>query len=590
MKKTIALLALATIVAATAVQGVPALMSFQGVIKNDDGTPVPDGIYEMDFRIYDAASGGAEIWFEEHRLVEVVDSTIFIALGEEEPLDILPFDAPYWLGIAITGEDEMLPRIQLTSAPYALQAGNAEYLGWRSAEAYADTAHMHHADHIVEGVLSIDRIPIGHTADDVAAGDHYHGLDNMADVDTMGLAVGRVLAYDGGMWRPSEVGGSGADDDWTVSGNDVYSSVNGNVGIGTATPGAKLDVQGNVTVGTSESEPSINFWGSVGDGRLWWDGSTTSLRFGIPGNGSWAPGSVGQGSFAAGHETMASGAYSAALGQRSRATGPRSFAAGYEAVANGDESMAFGWAARADTTNTFAAGTHVRAIRPYNMVLGSGLDEANPLVNDVDDSMVIGFGATTPALFVGGPHNRVGIGTTTPDKELEVNGTTKTDGFVMSTGAGDGRVLTSDAGGYGTWQTAPRVLVASDIYTYAYSDSISDTMEQIGTLGVQFVAPTSGTVVVQLVANVAVDHDTLTMDDVELHITKDLSTSMGLPGDFFVGMAMPTELYRTTITAVATESVTAGTHNYYGAARMNLGANRWDEIQGAHIVATFYPD
>jgi hypothetical protein len=55
-------------------------------------------------------------------------------------------------------------------------------------------------------------------------------------------------------------------------------------------------------------------------------------------------------------------------------------------------------------------------------------------------------------LFAGGP---VGIGTFTPTTDLEVIGTTKTDALVVTTGAGTGKVLTSDASGNGTWQSVP---------------------------------------------------------------------------------------------------------------------------------------
>jgi hypothetical protein len=55
-------------------------------------------------------------------------------------------------------------------------------------------------------------------------------------------------------------------------------------------------------------------------------------------------------------------------------------------------------------------------------------------------------------LFTYGP---VGIGTLTPTADLEVIGTTKTDALVVTTGAGTGKVLTSDASGNGTWQSVP---------------------------------------------------------------------------------------------------------------------------------------
>ncbi|GEM_PF-4266784 len=51
----------------------------------------------------------------------------------------------------------------------------------------------------------------------------------------------KVYRYDGTAWADVSV-----DNDWTVSGNDQYSAVSGNVGIGTTTPTHKLDVAGNV--------------------------------------------------------------------------------------------------------------------------------------------------------------------------------------------------------------------------------------------------------------------------------------------------------------------------------------------------------
>lgn len=39
---------------------------------------------------------------------------------------------------------------------------------------------------------------------------------------------------------------AGADGDWTVSGNNMYSAVSGNVGIGTTSPNEKLHVVGNI--------------------------------------------------------------------------------------------------------------------------------------------------------------------------------------------------------------------------------------------------------------------------------------------------------------------------------------------------------
>ena len=47
---------------------------------------------------------------------------------------------------------------------------------------------------------------------------------------------------------------------------------------------------------------------------------------------------------------------------------------------------------------------------------------------------------------------RIGIGTPGPMHPLDVNGTIRTKGFIMTTGKQDGYVLTSDGSGVGTWQ------------------------------------------------------------------------------------------------------------------------------------------
>jgi len=52
-------------------------------------------------------------------------------------------------------------------------------------------------------------------------------------------------------------------------------------------------------------------------------------------------------------------------------------------------------------------------------------------------------------------NGNVGIGTTNPVQKLDINGTLKATGFIMATGAGLGKVLTSDASGNAAWQVIP---------------------------------------------------------------------------------------------------------------------------------------
>lgn len=60
------------------------------------------------------------------------------------------------------------------------------------------------------------------------------------------------------------------------------------------------------------------------------------------------------------------------------------------------------------------------------------------------------YGGALHLMTIRGDGN-VGIGTTSPVTKLDVNGTTKTTGFIMPTSAVNGAVLTSDVNGVGTW-------------------------------------------------------------------------------------------------------------------------------------------
>lgn len=63
----------------------------------------------------------------------------------------------------------------------------------------------------------------------------------------------KTYVYDGTSWEIA----SGANENWTKSGNNQYSAVSGNVGIGTTTPSAKLDINGNLRVNTNSTYTSI---------------------------------------------------------------------------------------------------------------------------------------------------------------------------------------------------------------------------------------------------------------------------------------------------------------------------------------------
>ncbi len=132
MKRPILLCVLClAMVFGTSVADVPQTMSYQGVLSDGSGVPVPDGTYNLTFRLYSVAIGGTSLWGETQTLV--VEDAIFNAiLGSVTTLS-LPFDNPYWLGVSVDGGAELTPRVALTAAPYAFRTrygdGDWEFSG-----------------------------------------------------------------------------------------------------------------------------------------------------------------------------------------------------------------------------------------------------------------------------------------------------------------------------------------------------------------------------------------------------------------------------------------------------------------------------
>ncbi|MEA3409801.1 MAG: hypothetical protein U9Q95_05585, partial [Candidatus Eisenbacteria bacterium] len=66
--KTLSLVLVVLLCAGALQAAAPQTMSYQGVIRDDAGDPVPDGTYDVTFRIYDVSSGGAPLWTETQAL------------------------------------------------------------------------------------------------------------------------------------------------------------------------------------------------------------------------------------------------------------------------------------------------------------------------------------------------------------------------------------------------------------------------------------------------------------------------------------------------------------------------------------------
>ncbi|MFM8486711.1 MAG: hypothetical protein ACKOCH_10265, partial [Bacteroidota bacterium] len=112
MKSKILLLLLAFLTAACDIHA-QATLSVQGTIQRSFGGAVDDGKYALTFKLYTAATGGTPVWSETQDNIEVIGGVYSALLGEANPLTA-GFDQVYYLGIAVDGGAELIPRTRLT--------------------------------------------------------------------------------------------------------------------------------------------------------------------------------------------------------------------------------------------------------------------------------------------------------------------------------------------------------------------------------------------------------------------------------------------------------------------------------------------
>ncbi len=188
--------------------------------------------------------------------------------------------------------------------------------------------------------------------------------------------------YDGSAWEKlitdSEMGPDG---DWTVSGNNMYSAVSGNVGVGTSSPDSKL----HISNGCILAEGATGTTPVSGSGtRFMWIPEKRALRAGQIEGDTWDNNNVGLYSIATGYNTKASGYASLAIGHNNQAnndgasafgynttaSGQQSTALGYYTIASGDYSTAMGYNTSATEFSSFATGTSTTASGAYSTAFG----------------------------------------------------------------------------------------------------------------------------------------------------------------------------------------------------------------------------
>jgi len=270
---------------------------------------------------------------------------------------------------------------------------------------------------------------------------------------------------------------------WTANGNNQYSALSGNVGIGTPTPGQKLDVNGNINLTAGRivfSSTGNGVFVGTNAGLSDQASNTNNSTFvgyhagqaNITGNENTALGAnallhntTGQQNTALGNNVLSAnttGSFNTAIGYsalNSLNGGNSNIGIGYfsgEHITNGTLNISLGNLSLDSTTtggNNLALGEKAGSRNitgSNNTFLGY---HANATANALSNATAVGANATVSisnALVLGSGAN-VGIGTSSPSQKLEVSGTTKTTNLMLTSGASSGYVLQSDASGNGSW-------------------------------------------------------------------------------------------------------------------------------------------
>ncbi len=225
--------------APAAAPDVPAVISYQGYLTDPDtGQPMPDGVYNMHFGIFNAAVAGAQLWEEPVTPtvvpVQVAGGVFTVLLGGIIPLSPAVFaGGDAFLEVQVNGET-LTPRQPITAVAYAMVAETAE-------------------------VAKTLEVPATLQAPITVLGDGT----NAYDISITRQGVGQTIGLDSGRGF-IDLGGGGEDGDIWVRDTTEEVSIQLDGNLGHITLGA-LAEDGDLWLQNSADATTINLDGSAGN-------------------------------------------------------------------------------------------------------------------------------------------------------------------------------------------------------------------------------------------------------------------------------------------------------------------------------------
>ena len=174
---------------ATASAAVPLEMPLQGVLRDNAGTPVVEGEFEVTFAIYTDSEATEQVWTETHPTLSVAAGAFRVQLGSVVPLDpsVFATSSALWIGMTVETDPE-LPVRPLGTTAFAFHSASAADLactGCVQPDALADATRDSVVASALEAVSSIGyattaaELPYDAAATELAAGDVQGALDEL---------------------------------------------------------------------------------------------------------------------------------------------------------------------------------------------------------------------------------------------------------------------------------------------------------------------------------------------------------------------------------------------------------------------------
>ncbi len=232
--------------------GVPNTINYQGRLTDDGGQAV-SGSKLMKFKIYGSLLGDDSLWSSNFRAVQIDNGLFNVQLGLVVPLpeDLFTGDDARYLGITFDTDAEMTPRTRFITLPYAFHASKADTSDWAfggpGAGVWVDDGN------VVRLASSDDNVGIGTAtaSEKLVVGQDigfYGGKYIVSGSPWLDDVCGFKMGYSADNHTTLQWNGDGNPfaihtREGGVDYNNTFVLNSGKVGIGTESPGFRLEVK-----------------------------------------------------------------------------------------------------------------------------------------------------------------------------------------------------------------------------------------------------------------------------------------------------------------------------------------------------------